>query len=43
MRCKWGKEEKSIWKRTYHRRNLIDGTFLTMFLLDFFPWEKEKQ
>ena len=28
MRCKWGKEEKSIWKRTYHRRNLIDGTFL---------------
>lgn len=33
--CKWEKEEKSIWKRTYHRRNLIDGTFLTMFLLTF--------
>ena len=40
MSCKWGKEEKSIWKRTYHRRNLIDGTFLIMFLLTFFPLGK---
>ena len=40
MSCKRGKEKKSIWERTYHRRNLIDGTFLTIFLLTFFPLEK---